>query len=248
MEFIPTYLYIKRHSITGKCYFGKTTNPDPTKYSGSGKYWKAHIKVHGRKFVETLWFKLFEVEEECRRVALLFSEQQDIVKSELWLNMIVETGVESGMPTGSKHREETKKKISIGGKGRIVSKETKARISNIQKGRKHSAEHIENQARTLRGRTRPPEVVEKSASKLRGITPTEETKLKISMANKGKPKTEDHRRKLAEANLGKKKSVAAIEKWKTSIGRVKCPHCIVVGATGNMKRWHFNNCKNKPND
>lgn len=31
LSFKPTYLYIKQHAVTGKCYFGKTTNPDPFK-------------------------------------------------------------------------------------------------------------------------------------------------------------------------------------------------------------------------
>ena len=52
---LPTYLYIKQHSITKKMYFGKTTRPDPMKYKGSGVYWLRHIKKHGSRFVETIW-------------------------------------------------------------------------------------------------------------------------------------------------------------------------------------------------
>ena len=33
-----TWLYIKRHSITGLMYFGKSTLEDPVNYVGSGKY------------------------------------------------------------------------------------------------------------------------------------------------------------------------------------------------------------------
>lgn len=28
--------------------------------------------------------------------------------------------------------------------------------------------------------------------------------------------------------------------------KIKCPHCNKIGTVGNMNRWHFNNCKNKP--
>ena len=101
--FKPTYLYIKRHSVTGKCYFGKTTSKDPVKYIGSGKHWKSHCKKYGRKFVETLWFKLFTDQAECTRVALLFSGQQDIVNSEVWLNQIPENGIGGGPPVGSRN-------------------------------------------------------------------------------------------------------------------------------------------------
>ena len=44
--FKPTYLYIKQHSITGKLYLGKTTKQNLIKYTGSGKYWLRHLKVH----------------------------------------------------------------------------------------------------------------------------------------------------------------------------------------------------------
>lgn len=95
-DFTPTYLYIKQHAITGKCYFGKTTRADPVKYLGSGKHWKAHIKIHGKEHVETLWHKLFTDQAECTRIALLFSEQQDIVKSDRWLNLMPENGLDGG--------------------------------------------------------------------------------------------------------------------------------------------------------
>lgn len=39
------HLYIKTHNTTGLKYFGKTTK-DPYKYLGSGKHWRAHLKIH----------------------------------------------------------------------------------------------------------------------------------------------------------------------------------------------------------
>ena len=41
-----TYLYHKRHGITGLNYFGKTVR-NPYKYNGSGLYWKRHLAQHG---------------------------------------------------------------------------------------------------------------------------------------------------------------------------------------------------------
>jgi len=29
--------------------------------------------------------------------------------------------------------------------------------------------------------------------------------------------------------------------------KISCPHCDVLGIVSNMKRWHFDNCKNKKN-
>ena len=41
------YLYVKTHNITGLKYLGKTINPDPHSYKGSGTIWLRHIKKHG---------------------------------------------------------------------------------------------------------------------------------------------------------------------------------------------------------
>ncbi len=99
MIFVPTYLYIKQHAITGKCYFGKTTCKDPIKYLGSGLYWVPHIKKHGIEHVVTLWYELFINQEELTKFALEFSEKMGIVKSERWLNLKPENGLDGGWET-----------------------------------------------------------------------------------------------------------------------------------------------------
>lgn len=110
--FYPTFLYIKQHSVTGKLYFGKTTQKDPIKYRGSGLHWKYHIKKYGKEHIITLWHELFENEEELTEFALDFSKKMNIVSSKSWLNLIEESGL------GVKHSEETKKKISTARKGK----------------------------------------------------------------------------------------------------------------------------------
>ena len=92
--FIPTYLYIKQHKITGKLYFGKTTR-NPTKYKGSGKHWKSHINKHG-KHIETLWYCLYTDEQTIKESALSFSQLWNIVESSEWLNLIEEDGLHGG--------------------------------------------------------------------------------------------------------------------------------------------------------
>lgn len=57
----------------------------------------------------------------------------------------------------------------------------------------------------------------------RGIPLSEESK-----QNMRKPKSEN-----GKLNMRKPKA------------KVKCPHCNMIGGTGIMKRWHFNNCKSQ---
>lgn len=125
MKFKPTYLYIKQHTITGKYYFGKTTKKDPIKYLGSGFHWVRHINKHGKEHVVTLWSELFTNYSECMQFALGFSEQMNIVLSDQWLNLRVETGVDDERGPDS---EETKAKKSTALKNKPRSEEDKQKM------------------------------------------------------------------------------------------------------------------------
>lgn len=139
--FKPTYLYIKRHKVTGKCYFGKTTTADPEKYNGSGKAWCEHLKENGC-LIETLWYKLFTIKDECKQFALDFSRRENIVESDLWLNLIPENGLSgSGRKVGFKMSAESLAKLSQSKMGKTLSDEHKAKLSDHWKGRIISDEH-----------------------------------------------------------------------------------------------------------
>jgi len=96
--FIPTWLYIKQHNQTGLKYFGKTSKEDPEKYLGSGIYWLKHLAAHGTD-ISTPWAQLFTDRQSLITFALTFSEENNIVKSREWANMIVENGLD-GRPKG----------------------------------------------------------------------------------------------------------------------------------------------------
>jgi hypothetical protein len=102
------YLYLKQHKITGLLYFGKTINPKYEKYIGGGKYWRRHLKQHG-KFIDTLCVWEFDNQEECTEFALRFSKENDIVNSKEWANISEENGLDGG-PIGFKHSEENNRK------------------------------------------------------------------------------------------------------------------------------------------
>jgi hypothetical protein len=134
----PTYLYIKRHSITGLKYFGKTTKADPIAYNGSGTVWMRHIRKHGKKHIETIWCELFTDKEECMEFAEFFSDEMDIVKSDEWANLRPENGID-GIITGTKLGPQTlehSSKISKALIGRKFSEEHRINISNAGLGKK----------------------------------------------------------------------------------------------------------------
>lgn len=131
--FTPTYLYVKRHALTGKLYFGKTTR-DPEKYTGSGHRWVRHIKAHGKSHVETLWYCLFYDEDSIKEFGLTCSNQWNIVDSEDWLNFKPENGID-GQVVGFKHSIEARAKISEAGRNKTP--EQREAQSKRQTGMKH---------------------------------------------------------------------------------------------------------------
>jgi len=153
-------------------------------------------------------------------------------------------------------------------KGRVFTEEHRKNLSKSSKGKKkrpRTEEEKKRQSILLKTKYASGELVAKSCSeeqkeKLRqlhtGKKHTEETKLKMSLAQKGiskGPFTESHREAISKAHFGKKLSeetkqkISEIHKGKSKPQiEVKCPHCSKSGGQSNMTRYHFDNCKLKP--
>jgi len=179
-QIIPTFLYIKQHSKTGLKYFGKTTKKDPYKYQGSGTRWTNHIKKHGKEFIETLWLSEPYYDTSITEVALQFSNENDIVESKDWANLILENGLDGGA-AGGKLSVEHKARISASKQN--ISDETKAKMSAAHKGRKHSEETKEKMSASKKNMSTETKARISAAQKDKKIS--EETKAKISAALKG---------------------------------------------------------------
>lgn len=231
-QFYPTYLYIKTHNITGLKYFGKTTN-DPHKYLGSGKRWRAHLRVHGNDIrTEILGYYINEV--ECRIAANTFSRDNDIAGSEMWANLIAENGTDGGA-TGrtnySPMSDETKEKLSKSNKGKKPwntglrgvtpgnkkpkTIEQKKKISQSLTGRKRSPESVAKGAEKLKGRKRP-----EVSKKLTGRIISDQTKEKMSIAQQNRgPMSNETKEKIKEA---RKHQVITQETKDKLKGKVVC--------------------------
>lgn len=165
-NFLPTRLYIKKHSITGLRYFGKYTKEDIENYLGSGKRWNNHIKKHGKENVITEWVSdWFTDPFLLQEMALLISSEFDIVNSKDWANLKPEYGIEghklfgesNGMYGSSRTGEDNpfyKKQHT---------KETKELISQKNKGKKHTKEFCKNRSNIMKNNNPMdnPESVEK---------------------------------------------------------------------------------------
>lgn len=246
--FKPTFLYIKQHSVTGLLYFGKTTR-DVTKYMGSGKYWQRHIKKYGKQ-IDTLWYCLYTDEAECKSFAKVFSEQNNIVNSSEWANLIEENGLD-GAPSGHfghTFTEEERNKISKASKKawdcpeykekmRRIRKETANRPEVKEKTRINSTgrKWTESQHKKSKEYRATNEYKDRVSNQMKNLVRTETHCKKISDSLSGLSKTESHKLALAHSKWIKYQNVCRIsdrklmtldsflksEKWQTAEGRKK---------------------------
>lgn len=161
MVFIPTYLYIKQHSITGKLYFGKCTREESKMliYKGSGVRWISHYKKHGGNKVVTLWYKLYDNIFDLYADAISMSKSFDIINNNSWLNLIIENGLD-GLPVGNK----------VGcrfQKGRVVSKETCKNISLSVSGKNHRLYGVTGKDNPSFGKKQSKELIDKRFKSIR---------------------------------------------------------------------------------
>ena len=154
------YLMIKEHNKTGLKYLCKSEREDHEKYYGSGTYWRKHLKQHGYDITSKVIFNSNNIEEFSNK-CVHYSIEYDIIDSNEWANLIIETGLDGTL--GYKHTEESKKLISEAAKGKSysLSDETKLKISNSlkgkpmqcsPKGKRKSKEHIENMSKAKKGK------------------------------------------------------------------------------------------------
>lgn len=115
------YLLIKTHNITGLKYLCKTSKPNYNKYTGSGKYWKDHLRLHGKDFTTDL-LKECKDNEEVRIWGQYYSNLWDVVNAKdsagkkIWANLVPEEGQGVLSATGKviQNRPEVKAKNIAG--------------------------------------------------------------------------------------------------------------------------------------
>ena len=149
--------YVKTHRTTGLKYFGKTVK-NISSYWGSGKYWLNHIKTHGYD-VNTEIVGEFDNIEEAMNFGLKFSEENNIVESKEWANLVPENGIGGGSFPGRVFSEDHKRNIAASLKGKPKPwlrhkrpKEVSEKISISNKGKNKSKEHCENISKARKGK------------------------------------------------------------------------------------------------
>lgn len=80
------------------------------------------------------------------------------------------------------------------------------------------------------GKRHSPEWIEQQRQRRLGQKHSEESKRKMSESSKGRVVIEETKRRISETKKNSK---------------LTCPHCGMVGGVSNMRRYHFDHCKQK---
>jgi hypothetical protein len=214
---------IKTHKETGLKYLCKTSSQNPHTYHGSGKYWKRHLKEHGRNVSTEIVFETEDI-NKFNLKCLEYSKKYDVENSIDWANLIIETGLNGGKThddpywlNGHKHSKETKKQISLSSRKSIKTRKENGTYKAPFLGKKHS----------------------------------EDTKTKMSKSSKGKSKSDQHKLNLSKVKTGVSLNVSEEGRESHSNGMkamlkqiYKCSTCEKTGNAGHMTRYH-KKCREK---
>lgn len=253
------FIYETTNLINGKKYRGihKTSNLDDG-YLGSGiAFEKAIIKYGKQNFSR-------EILEFCSSYDELI-ELEKLYVDDVWVrdhsNYNLKTGGQSAgilsEESKGKISETLKKKYANGeinidfnfkpghrtwnkGMKNIYKEETLNKIHESSKNRYDLNEDHPFKKNNVKGR-------EPWNKGLKTGSQSDETKRKKSETLKERYKNQDHHSKGKEPwNKGKKGEQVAWNKGK-KMKKYKCPHCEKETDISNGKRWHFDNCKLRPN-
>lgn len=212
-------------SPTGKVYIGQSIDIK--------KRWRDHsnsitkTKLNSSFISHGFINHIFEIIHECERCDLDRWEIHyigyfDTFNTRHGLNLNIGGGGNKGIIVS----DETRKRLSIAGKGKKRTAEFCARLSEINKGKKHSPETLIKLSQAKIGHKRSEETKAKikknNARTGLGRVLPEETRRSISEKLKGNKNgrgyvaTPETRRKISVANTGKKHSQEAIEKCKVA--------------------------------
>jgi group I intron endonuclease len=108
-------------------------------------------------------------------------------------------------PNWGKHRsEETRRKIGLSQKGKIISEKTRKKMSAILKGRKISEETKKKIGLSKKGKHHSEETKKKMSLSHKGKVRSEEHKKNISLGNKGRKLSEENKKKISLSLKGRK--------------------------------------------
>lgn len=167
-----------------------------------------------------------------------------------WVRVRHAKGVSERMK-GRKLSDEHKRKIGLAHKGKTVSQETRDKLSQVDRSYMRTDSYRKRMSDVKTGFLHTDETKHLLSLQKRGEgnpfygkTHTDSTLAKISECS-------SNSRWVTDGNEERLVNLSEVDKYlQTGFARGRlsttCPHCGKVGSGGNMKRYHFDNCKLNP--
>lgn len=207
------YCVYKHTAPNGKVYVGQTCQTperrfgkDGYRYKGSTLFYNAIQKYGFDNFQHEIIFNNLTKEEADEKEIQLIHECRS---NEREFGYNLQDGGSSGSPT-----EETRKKMSMKQKGKIISEDTKLKISMARIGQKDSEETRTKKSNGHKGMHHSEETKLKiSKSRAKSVTSEQVERVKnMGLSNKGRKHTEEAKRKMSESQKGiKGKKILCVE-------------------------------------
>jgi hypothetical protein len=158
------YLYKKTHTVTGLNYLGKTISKDPHVYTGSGIYWKKHLKKYGCTFTTEI-LKECQTEEELVFWGQHYSKLWNVAESKEWANLVEEAGSRGHWSEESKEKLSQTKKQEL---AKLTTEQKSQRMKNsCCASESYTPQRIENMRKGMTGKkkTKTPKLLAAIESK-----------------------------------------------------------------------------------
>jgi hypothetical protein len=219
-------------------YIGLSTKNDPN-YLGSGQRIKNAIKKYGKaNFTKEIIEYCEDYYTLCEREIFWIKYYKDLLGDNCYNVASGGSHADWRMYMSDEEYERILHKIKI-------SKQKKEKKSSWNKGLSYKNIKI---SIALSGKKQTKETIEKRKIKLIGKKRTKDQIEKQSNAIKERYKngfSEEHKKNLSISHIGVKMSESAKNKLRKKHQAVECPYCNKKGGGPIMKRYHFDNCKNK---
>ena len=225
-------IYKIENRINGKIYIGQSWNIENRIKSHKAREHNAHLRASYAKYgIENFTFgTIRRISESGLTQILLDALEVKYIAEYNSFNPAFGYNKTSG-GLGGKKSEEMKEFLR-------TNMERRRKISESHKGVKMSKEHLERykSSHWSKDKKKRAEVIHKVS----------ETKMGVVSPRKGKNFVEQYGEEQAAAIRAEMSRTRKGRSYK--MGIVRCPYCNKEGGGRVMKRWHFENCKNKPTE